>query len=115
MRGGALAGAHERISTNFRSNPQMLAALNAVFDNVLVRQPGVQPANVELDEPPDAPGAKRPPIVLALGELDPKTKADELRREEARTIAALLQTAHRERWEIRDRHAGGTLAAMPVG
>ena len=108
VRGGALAGAHERISTNFRSNPQMLAALNAVFDNVLVRHPGVQPANVELDEPPNAPGAKRPPIVLALGELDPKTKADELRREEARTIAALLQTVHRERWEIRDRHAGGT-------
>ena len=102
MRDGALAGAHERISTNFRSNPHMLAALNAVFDT-RARAPSraCSPANVALDEPPDAPGAKRPPIVLAIGELDPKTKADELRREEARTIAALLQTAHRERWEIR--------------
>ena len=78
-----------------------------MFNTVLERQPGVQPGNVELDEPPGAPGARRPPIVLALGELDPKTKADELRREEARTIAALLQTAHRERWEIRDRHDDG--------
>ena len=93
-RAARCAGAHEQISTNFRSNPQLLAALNAVFDTVLERQPGVQPGNVALDAPPDAPSAKRPPIVLALGELDPKTKADELRREEARTIAALLHTAH---------------------
>ena len=47
VRDGALKGAHEQISTNFRSNPQLLAALNAVFNTVLERQPGVQPGNVE--------------------------------------------------------------------
>ena len=104
VRSNALRGAHEQISTNFRSNPQMLAALNAVFDKVFEQQPGVQPANVPLAAPPQAQTAKRPPIVLAVGELDPKSKADDLRREEARTIAALLHTAHMERWEIRDRH-----------
>ena len=104
VRAGALAGADERISTNFRSNPQLLSALNAVFDNVLVRQPGVQPGNVELGVPPCAPVAQRPPVVVAIGEPEAKLSADELRREEARTIAAVLQAAHRERWEIRDRH-----------
>jgi ATP-dependent helicase/nuclease subunit A len=103
VRSEALHGAHEQISTNFRSNPQLLAALNTVFDNVLEQLPGVQPANVSLVAPPDAEQARRPPIVLALGELDPKAKADDLRREEARTIGALLHTAHEERWEIRDR------------
>jgi ATP-dependent helicase/nuclease subunit A len=103
VRSKGLHGAHEQISTNFRSNPQLLAALNTVFDTVFEQQPGVQPANVALVTPPDAEQARRPPIVLAVGELDPKTKADDFRREEARTIAALLHTAHEERWEIRDR------------
>ena len=106
VRNNALRGAHEQISTNFRSNPRMLAALNAVFDKVFEPQPGVQPANVPLAAPPQAKRAKRPPIVLAVGELDPKSKADDRRREEARTIAALLHTAHEERWEIRDRRDG---------
>jgi len=103
VRSKALHGAHAQISTNFRSNPQMLAALNAVFDKVFDQKPGVQPANVQLVAPPDAENAKRPPIVLAVGDLDPKTKADDFRREEARTIAVLLHTAHEERWKIRDR------------
>jgi len=103
VRNNGLADAHTQISTNFRSNPRLLRALNAVFDQVFIQQPGIQPANVQLEAPPDAPDAKRPPIVLGLGELDPKTKAPEQRREEARAIAALLSTAHQERWEIRDR------------
>ncbi len=106
VRSHALSGGHEQISTNFRSNPQLLAALNAVFDTVFEQQPGVQPGNVPLTPPPGAHHAERPPIILAVGELDPRSRADDLRREEARTIAALLHVAHRERWEIRDRHDG---------
>jgi ATP-dependent helicase/nuclease subunit A len=115
VRSGALRGSEEQISTNFRSNPQLLAALNAVFDQVLAPQPGVQPPNVALAAPPGAPPARRPPIVLALGELDPKSKADELRREEARTIAAVLHAAHQYRWEIRDRRAGDRWRACRWG
>ena len=89
---------------NFRSNPQMLATLNAVFERVVEQQSGVQAANVPLAAPPQAQRAKRPPVVLAVGELDPKSKADDLRREEARTIAALLHTAHNEEWEVPERH-----------
>jgi ATP-dependent helicase/nuclease subunit A len=107
VRHNALHDAHEQISTNFRSNPQLLTALNAVFDKVFEQESGVQPANVPLVSPPDAPAAKRPPVVLAVGELDPKSKAGDLRAEEARAIAAALHTAHQERWEIRDRHDRG--------
>ena len=107
VRNDALRDAHEQISTNFRSNPQLLTALNAVFDKVFEQESGVQPANVPLVAPPDAPAAKRPPIVLAVGELDPKSKAGDLRAEEARSIAGVLYSAHQERWEIRDRHDRG--------
>ena len=98
------SGGHEQISTNFRSNPQLLAALNDRFDTILEQQPGVQPGNVGLD---GAAGRDRGPSgrrsCSCSATLERKRQAERLRREEARAIAALLQTAHRERWEIRDR------------
>ena len=101
VRSGALADGHAQITTNFRSNPRMLGALNHVFDRVLVQQPNVQPANVTLDRPPEAEDAKRPPVTLIEGEIE--GSADERRAQEARAIAGLLHTAHGEGWEIRDR------------
>jgi ATP-dependent helicase/nuclease subunit A len=101
VRDGALAGGFEQISTNFRSNREMLRALNATFDQVLQAEPGLQPGNVPLASPPDGPASRRPPIVVIEGAED--GSADELRESEARAIAALLQRAHDERWEIRDR------------
>jgi ATP-dependent exoDNAse (exonuclease V) beta subunit len=104
VRTQALADGHAQITTNFRSNPRMLAALNHVFDRVLVRQPSVQPENVTLDPPPRAADAKRPPVILIEGGVE--GNADERRREEARAIAGMLLAEHREGWEIRDRHRG---------
>ncbi|MGO9960946.1 MAG: UvrD-helicase domain-containing protein [Solirubrobacteraceae bacterium] len=101
VRTHALAGGHEQIATNFRSNPQLLAALNHAFDTILHQQPGVQPANVRLDAPPGAHAARRPPVSLVLGEVD--GKAGERREQEAWAIAAMLHTAHSDEWEIRDR------------
>ncbi|MBO0709607.1 MAG: UvrD-helicase domain-containing protein, partial [Candidatus Dormibacteraeota bacterium] len=101
VRTTALAGAEEVISTNFRSSPGLLHALNAAFDRILREEPGIQPANIHLLAPPAVPDARRPPIVVAEGEV--QGTAGELREEEARTIAALLATAHGEGWEIRDR------------
>jgi ATP-dependent helicase/nuclease subunit A len=103
VRRSALAGGQEQIATNFRSNPEMLAALNTVFDAVLVPEVGVQPGNVPLGAPPDGETARRPPIVLALGEHVEKITADDLRRAEAAAIAGVLHRAHRDGWEIRDR------------
>ena len=101
VRSNALRGGHEQIATNFRSNPQLLTALNHAFDTILQQQPGVQPGNVRLDAPPGAPAARRPPISLVLGEVE--GKADERREQEAFAIAAMLHTAHHDAWEIRDR------------
>ncbi|OAI38494.1 hypothetical protein AYO39_00985 [Actinobacteria bacterium SCGC AG-212-D09] len=102
VRDTALKDTHATISTNFRSNPRLLKALNHVFDNVFTQQAGVQPANVRLEAPPGTPDAKRPPVVLAHGEPEGKLSAEQQRDEEAAAIAALLHKAHEDRWEIRD-------------
>lgn len=103
VRTGALAGDDARVSTNFRSNPELLRALNAVFDRVLEAQPGVQPGNVRLEAPPEAASARRPPILVADGAFE--GDADEVRVEEARVLTAMLHKLHSERWEIRDRRS----------
>ncbi|MGH3050409.1 MAG: UvrD-helicase domain-containing protein, partial [Gaiellaceae bacterium] len=99
---GSLQAGGEQISTNFRSNPELLGALNAAFDQILVAEPGIQPGNVSLESPDGAARARRAPIVVAEGKLE--DDAEGVRREEARVIAALLHRAHTEVWEIRDRH-----------
>jgi ATP-dependent exoDNAse (exonuclease V) beta subunit len=101
---GPLAGREERISTNFRSNPELLQALNVAFDRILAAEPGVQPGNVTLEAPSDASPARRPPIVFAEGTFE--DGADGTRAEEARVLTAMLHKAHSEHWEIRDRHDG---------
>ena len=101
VRTGPLSGREERISTNFRSNPELLRALNAAFDRILAAEPGVQPGNVALQWPSDASAARRPPIVFAEGTFE--GSADAMRAEEARVLAAMLHQAHSEPWEIRDR------------
>jgi len=102
VKAGSLQSGAEQISTNFRSNPELLAALNSAFDQILTAEPGVQPGNVPFESPHGAAPALRPPIVVAEGKLE--DDAEGVRREEARVIAALLHTAHTEGWEIRDRH-----------
>ncbi len=113
VRTEALGGAHARLSTNFRSNPQMLAVLNAVFDTVLQPQAGLQPANVSLDAPPGAAPAARPPALLVLGEM--VGSAAELRGAEALAISGALHRAHTEGWEVRDRRGGGRSRACRWG
>jgi ATP-dependent helicase/nuclease subunit A len=104
VRTEALGGAQPQISTNFRSNPQMLTVLNAVFDQVLQQEPGVQPGNVPLGAPPTAAGAKRPPVLLVTGEI--VGSAADLRDAEATAISGALHRAHTDGWEIRDRRQG---------
>jgi ATP-dependent helicase/nuclease subunit A len=106
VRSVALGGQHAEISTNFRSNPRMIEVLNAVFDTVLVAEPGTQAANRRLESPPTASDARRPPVVLAEGDVPVKAPAADRRRGEAKAIAAVLGIAHAERWEVRDRRHG---------
>jgi ATP-dependent helicase/nuclease subunit A len=77
----ALAGSTEQIVTNFRSNEPLLPVLNPAFNAIFTAAPGVQPANVELQPPPEAPRAGRPPVLIAEGSV--VDDADGVRREEA--------------------------------
>ena len=97
----SLAGSTEQIVTNFRSNEQLLRALNPAFNAIFTVEPGVQPANVELQPPPKAPSVRRAPVVIAEGTL--VDDAEGVRKEEARVIVGLLHAAHEQQWEIRDR------------
>jgi ATP-dependent helicase/nuclease subunit A len=101
---GPLAGGIARISTNFRSNPELLAVLNAAFDKILTATEGMQPGNVALEPPPGAQHARRPPVLLAEAHVE--DDAAGVRAAEAAAIAAMLYNAHEQRWEIRDRHDG---------
>ena len=74
------------------------------FDKVLQPQPGLQPGNVALEQPPGAPAAKRPPVVLVEGAVE--GTAPDVRKAEAAALAGLLQKLHEERWEVRDRRDG---------
>jgi ATP-dependent helicase/nuclease subunit A len=98
---GALAGSTEQIVTNFRSNEQLLRALNPAFDAIFTAELGVEPANVELQPPSQAPTVRRPPVLIAEGAV--VDDAGGVRREEARVIAGLLYTAHEQKWNVRDR------------
>ncbi|MCL2769984.1 MAG: UvrD-helicase domain-containing protein, partial [Solirubrobacterales bacterium] len=110
---GALAEGVEEISSNFRSNRQLLTALNAAFDRILIAEREVQPGNVAFAHPPGCAEAMRAPIVLAEGSA--KGNADAIRAEEARVIAALLQRARAEAWEVRERGAQEHLRACGWG
>ena len=64
--------------------------------------PSVQPSNVQLNPPSDAGNPTRPAVLVVEGDLD--ATADQTREYEASVIARVLDQAHTERWEIRDRH-----------
>jgi ATP-dependent helicase/nuclease subunit A len=98
---GPLVDGQVEISTNFRSNPQLLEALNTAFHKILIAEPGVQPGNVALHAPPGADDARRPAVLVAEGKTEGSAEA--IRREESRVIAGLLYRAKDDRWLIRDR------------
>jgi ATP-dependent exoDNAse (exonuclease V) beta subunit len=113
VKNGALGGGLVVISSNFRSNPQLLEGLNAAFDKILRPEAGIQPENVPLVPPPGADPARRAPIVLADGTF--VGSADEVRTREAEVLASVLTRAHDEAWEIRDRRQGDRRRACRWG
>jgi ATP-dependent helicase/nuclease subunit A len=85
------------LSTNFRSTPEVLSWVNAVFGTLIVESAGEQPAYTPLDAFHDDSGT-----VTLLGSAlhtdDPD--ADELRRREADDVVSALATALRDGWLI---------------
>lgn len=107
VRNGPLAGEAERLIQNFRSSDELLHWLNRVFDRVLEKREGLQPANTHLyGQVEMAEHLGRPPIVV-VREPAPAAKVAARRRQEsellARTIARAVRTEH---WQVRDRRTG---------
>jgi len=103
VKSGPLGGIVRAIVQNFRSHPDIIRWVNTVFDRLLVREEGVQPANVPLEPLPSGVDAGRPPIVVVHGSHD-EMSAGEAREEEAEILAEMINRAVRdEHWPVYDR------------
>jgi ATP-dependent helicase/nuclease subunit A len=104
VRHGPLAGGDVQLVQNFRSVGGVIAWVNGVFDRVLEAEEGVQPANTALHPGPGKLDDESMSICVVHGE--PKEKADEIRREEARLLAATIRRVVAEGWLVRDPVSG---------
>ncbi|WFG42340.1 UvrD-helicase domain-containing protein [Pseudonocardia alni] len=109
-------GGHVELSTNFRSTRAILDWVNATFGTLITEVEGAQPAFQPLAPRPDAP-AGGPVVVLGREQhfdSDGKPdKADVVRAHEAKDIAALIATAVREGWPVRDPRTGDNRPCRP--
>ncbi len=93
----------QNLVRNHRSVPGLLAWLNAVFGQLIGDGDAEgQPAYVGLGEHRTAPGGAmaRPPVVLLGGPVG--GSADEVRREEAASVASTIVRAKLEGWPVGD-------------
>jgi len=105
VRLGPLAGGEAWLVQNFRSVGGVLEFANAVFDEVLVEQEGVQPGNTTLEVGTAALGDESLSVCVVHGEpVD--TSADGIRTEEARLLATTIRQAVERGWPVRDRETG---------
>jgi ATP-dependent helicase/nuclease subunit A len=105
VRYGPLAGGEARLIQNFRSVAGVLDWANDVFDRVLVREDGVQPANTQLVTGDARLDDESLSVCVVHG--DPEdTSADGVRTEEARLLATTIRKAIEDGWVVRDRASG---------
>ena len=91
---------HVALVENFRSVPGVLDFVNHVFRGLLPDElPGVQAAHVDLHHHRTAISTS-PAVALIGGPVD--TLVAEIRRDEAREVAAVVQAVKRERWPVAD-------------
>jgi ATP-dependent exoDNAse (exonuclease V) beta subunit len=103
------------LTTNFRTVSPVLDWVNAAFGELIQYDAEGQPAYEALDhhraEPPSGP----PVTVLGAEAHDdlPRAAASVLREREAEDVAAVIQQALTEEWQVRDEAAGAWRAARP--
>ena len=111
----AVFGETLALTTNFRSSPEVLSWVNAVFGTLIQSKDRVQPGFHALDVAPGRPTGTG--SVTVLGAMahpsDQSFSADMVRTEEATDIAALVTTALHERWSVTERH-GSTWRDRPI-
>ena len=111
----AVFGETLALTTNFRSSPEVLEWVNAVFGALIQPEDRVQPGFHPLDVAPTRPAGTGSVTVLGAWEhpSDPSFTADMVRAEEAADIAALVTTALHEAWSVTERH-GSTYSDRPI-
>jgi ATP-dependent exoDNAse (exonuclease V) beta subunit len=91
----------ERLTANFRSGALLVEWVNATFANLIVEQPGRQPAYIALDpERTDAPSG--PPVALLGDGPVPDAQAPVLRAAEAQAVADAVTRVIAEGWSVQD-------------
>ncbi|MDX6551694.1 MAG: hypothetical protein QOH74_182, partial [Gaiellales bacterium] len=97
---------HVTLSTNFRSTRAIVNWVNTTLGALMIEEEGAQPKFQPLTPGPEAP-AGGPVLLLGRDEHPPQdngraAKADVVRAAEAQDVAALIATAVREGWTVRD-------------
>jgi len=99
-----------QLVTNFRTVEPILTWVNALFSDVMDEErEGAQPRYEPLAAHRTADsGADHRPVLLGGPHEDPKVKADRLREDEARSVAAAIADIrdHPERWPVGDGDGG---------
>jgi ATP-dependent helicase/nuclease subunit A len=93
----------EQLSTNFRSRPDIVSWINAVFgrlfgDGVPGMQPRYEPLSAHEDKGAQNPRSMRP--VIVLGAAPSGGLVTEVREDQARDVAAAIATLHAEEWPV---------------
>ncbi len=109
-------GEQVSLTTNFRTVEPVLDWVNAVFGQLIQPAEGAQPAYVALDRHRPPPG--HGPGVMVLGaqahdDLPSRGGADLLRSREATEVAAVVQHALADGWQVTDPTTGKVRLARP--
>lgn len=91
------------LTTNFRTVAPVLDWVNAVFGELIQYEDGAQPAYQALDEDRGGPPSGPAVVVLGTDEHADEPRADPLREREAADVAAVVQQALGEGWQVWDR------------
>ena len=97
LRAREVLGGHVTLTTNFRTGAPILDWVNAVFERLIIEEPGKQPAYVALDDHREGPEVGPPVAVLGAVEHD-GARAAEVREREAADVARAIVTALQEGW-----------------
>jgi ATP-dependent helicase/nuclease subunit A len=99
-------GGRTDLTTNFRSSPTVITAINGIFSRLIQPEPDAQPAYVPLDPSRDDPDDGSRFVGLGLTPHADKPNADGLRAREAGDVATAIATAITERWQVWNTRAG---------
>jgi ATP-dependent helicase/nuclease subunit A len=92
------------LQANFRTTAPVLAWINHVFSQLIIAEPGTQPAYHPLEACRSAAPAGPAVTLLGAGPHEGRPSADELRTREAADVAAAVRTALSERWQVAGEH-----------